>query len=139
MCKMRYHVTDATKYLASVEKMTQNGNRVIFDEDRSFIQNERTGQEMNLISENRVYKLDVVFMNGDKAERGKIVIDSGAADNVMPEKGLSEVPMQEKEQGVNFSSANGKPMANHGRKEVQVVPFDFWEAEFGYPFVGQSE
>ena len=80
MCKMRYRVTDA-----SVKKMTQNGNRVIFDEDRSFIQNKRTGQEMNLISENGVYKLDVVFMNGDKAERGNIVIDSGAADNAMPD------------------------------------------------------
>ena len=139
MCKMRYHATDATKYFASVKKITQNGNRVIFDEDRSFIQNKRTGQEMNLVSENGVYKLDVVFMNGEKAERGKIVIDSGAADNVMPEHGLSEVLMQEKEHGVRFSPANGKEMANHGRKEVQFVPLDVWEAECGYPFQGQAE
>ena len=94
---------------------------------------------MNLISEKGVYKLDVVFMNGDKAERGKIGIDSGAADNVMPEHGLSEVTMQEKEHGVRFSSANRKEMANHGRKEVQFVPLDFWEAEYGYPFQGQAE
>ena len=139
ICTMRYHVTDATKYLASVKKMTQNGNRVVFDEERSFIQNKRTGQEMDLISEKGVYKLDVVFMNGEKAERGKIVIDSGAADNVMPAHGLPEVPMQEKEKGVNFSSANGKAMANHGRKEVEFVPLEFWEAEYGYPFQGQAE
>ena len=139
MCTMRYHVTDATKYLASVDKMTTNGNRVVFDEERSFIQNKRTGQEMNLISEKGVYKLDVVFMNGEKAERGKIIIDSGAADNVMPAHGLSEVPMREKEKGVNFSSANGKPMANHGRKEVEFVPLEFWEAEYGFPFQGQAE
>ena len=32
-CSIRYHVTDAKKYLASVTKMTQCGNRVIFDSD----------------------------------------------------------------------------------------------------------
>ena len=48
MCTMRYRVTDATKYLASVDKMTKNGNRVVFDEERSFIQNKRTRQEMDL-------------------------------------------------------------------------------------------
>ena len=125
LCTMRFHVTDATKNLASVKKMTQNGNRVVFDEERSYIQNKRTGQEMNLISEKGVYKLDVVFMNGEKAERGKIIIDSGAADNVMPANGLSEVPMREKERGVNFSAANGKPMANHGRKEWNSCPLNF--------------
>ena len=78
-------------------------------------------------------------MNGDNAERGRIVIDPGAADNVMPADGLQEVPMQAKDVGVNFSSANGKPMANYGKKDVQFVPADFWESEFGYPFQGQSE
>ena len=138
MCQMKCHVTDATSVLASVRKMTQYGNRVIFDEDRNFIQSKKTGLEMDMISEHGVYKLDVIFMNGEKAERGRIVIDSGAADNVMPCDGLSEVPIQPREQGVNFTSANGKPMANHGRKDVQFIPFDFWEAEFGSPFVGQA-
>ena len=138
MCQIKCHVTDATSVLASVRKMTQHGNRVIFDEDRSFIQSKKTGLEMDMISEHGVYKLDVIFMNGEKAERGRIVIDSGAADNVMPCNGLSEVPIQPREPGVNFTSANGKPMANHGRKDVQFIPYDFWEAEFGSPFVGQA-
>ena len=118
--------------------MTQHGNRVIFDEDRSFIQSKKTGLEMDMISEHGVYKLDVIFMNGEKAERGRIVIDSGAADNVMPSDELSEVPLQPREQGINFTSANGKPMANHGRNDVQFIPYDFWEAEYGYPFQGQA-
>ena len=92
-----------------------------------------------MISEQGVYKLDAIFMNGETAERGRIVIDSGAADNVMPADELSEVPLQPKEQGVNFTSANGNPMANHGRKDVQFIPFDFWESEMGYPFHGQAE
>ena len=51
---------------------------------------------MDMISEQGVYKLDVVFMNGETAQRGRIVIDSGAADNVMPADELSEVPLQPK-------------------------------------------
>ena len=139
LCQMKCHVTNATKYLASVGKMTQQGNRVIFDSDRSYIQSKKTGLEMDMIYEQGVYKLDVVFMNGDTAERGVIVIDSGAADNVMPAAGLSEVALQPKEQGVNFTSADGSPMDNHGRKDVQFIPFEFWESETGYPFRGQAE
>ena len=44
-----------------------------------------------------------------------------------------------RERGVNFSSANGKAMADHGRNEVEFVPLEFWEPEFGYPFQGQAE
>ena len=73
-----------------------------------------------------------------KRKGGRIVIDSGAADNVMPCEGLTEVPLQPREQGINFTNANGKPMANHGRKDVQFIPYDFFEAEYGYPFVGQA-
>ena len=146
MCQIKCHVTDATQHLASVAKMTDQGNRVIFDSDRSYIQSKKTGAEMDLIFENGVYKLDVVFMNGENAERGRIVIDSGAADNVMPAAELTETPLLPKEQGVNFTSANGKPMANHGRRDVQFVPFQSWEAVTGYkwegentPFQGQAE
>ena len=55
-----------TKFQASVGKMTEMGNRVIFDADRSFIQSKKTGMEMEMIKENGVYKLDVIFMNGDR-------------------------------------------------------------------------
>ena len=139
VCTIRYHVTDATKYLASVTKMTQCGNRVIFDSDRSYIQSKLTGQEMDLRSEHGVYKLDVVFLNGETAEKGTIIVDSGAADNVMPADGLQEVPMGSKDRNVNFSTASGKPMANYGRKDVEFVPVAFWESEYGTPFQGQSE
>ena len=139
VCTIRYHVTDAKKYLASVTKMTQCGNRIVFDSDRSYIQSKKTGQEMDLISEGGVYTLDVIFLNGETAERGKILIDSGAADNVMPADGLKEVPMSAKDQNVHFSTASGQPMANYGRKDVEFVPAAFWESEFGYPFQGRSE
>ena len=139
MCGMKMHVTDATKFLASVRKITQNGNRVIFDEDRSFIQHKKTGREMEMKLENGVYKVDVIFMNGERSERRKILIDSGAADNVMPMTALSEVEMQPREIGANFSSANGKKKENLGRKDVKFIPYDQWEAEFGFPFQGRTE
>ena len=138
-CSIRYHVTDAKKYLASVTKMTQCGNRVIFDSDRSYIKSKRTGQEMDLKSENGVYVLEVIFLNGETAEKGKIIIDSGAADNVMPANELKSVPMSERDRSVNFTTASGKPMQNYGRKDVAFVPAAFWESECGYPFQGQSE
>ena len=67
----------------------------------------------------------MIFPNGETAERGKIVIDSGAADNVMPADGLHDVPMGAKDTNVNFSTASGKPMANYGRKDVEIVPVAF--------------
>ena len=71
LCQMKYHVTDSKQFLASVEKMNQAGNRVVFDEDGSYIKSKKTGENMSMISENGVYKLDVIFINGDDAERGK--------------------------------------------------------------------
>ena len=139
MCNMKMHATDATKFLASVGKMTQNGNRVVFDADGSYILHKKTGRRMEMRLEGGVYKIDVIFMNGENAERGKIVVDSGAADNVMPMAELSEIELQPREEGANFSSANGKKMENSGRKDVKFIPFSNWEAEFGFPFQGRAE
>ena len=91
---------------------------------------------MDLRIENGVYVLDVIFLNGESAEKGKILIDSGAADNVMPANELKEVPMGERDRNVNFTTASGKPMQNYGRKDVEFVPAAFWETQYGYPFRG---
>ena len=93
---------------------------------------------MDLRSESGVHKLDVIFLNGETAERGTIIIDSGAADNAMPSNGLQAVPMGSRDTKVNFSTARGQPMANYGRKDVEFVPVAFWESEYGTPFQGQS-
>ena len=136
---MKMHVTDATKFLASVGKMTQHGNRVVFDACGSYIMNKRTGRKMEMKLENGVFKVDVIFVNGETAERGKIVVDSGAADNVMPMAALSAVELQPKEEGANFSSANGNKMENSGRKDVKFIPYNQWEAEFGFSCQGPAQ
>ena len=87
---------------------------------------------------NGVFVLDVVYVMGDEALKGEIVVDSGAADNVMPAKvldGFKTLPAQE---GINFVGADGEPIGNYGRKQVQFVPLEFWQGEFGSPFQGRA-
>ena len=81
--------------------------------------------------------MDVVFFNGESAVQGEVVVDSGAADNVMPNKVLNDIEIREPE-ACKFVAADGQPMGNYGRKDVQFVPLEFWEAEFGSSFQGRA-
>ena len=82
--------------------------------------------------------LDVVFLDGDNAVKGEVIIDSGAADNVMPNGLMEGTVTREKEKGVNFVTADGNHLGNYGRKNIRFVPLEFWEKEFGSPFQGQA-
>jgi hypothetical protein len=137
VCQMTFHLTDANKILASVNKMTETGNEVVFNKARSFIKSP-TGRKAFLKRRNGVYLLDVIFFNGDEAVRGEVIIDSGAADHVMPRGMLEGVVTREKEMGIRFVAADGAEIGNYGRKDVQFVPTDFWEEEFGSPFTGRA-
>ena len=137
VCQMTFHLTDASKILASVNKMTETGNEVNFNKARSYIKSP-TGKKAFLKKRNGVYVLDVIFFNGDEAVRGEVIIDSGAADHVMPRGMLGAVITREKEAGITFVAADGAEIGNYGRKDVQFVPADFWEAEFGSPFTGRA-
>ena len=134
---MTFHVTDANKILASVNKMTEAGNQVNFNRRRSYIESPG-GQRAYLRKRGGVYVLDVVFFDGDKAIKGEVIVDSGAADNVMPKGMLTGIDMREKEKGTKFVAADGGELGNYGRKDVQFCPLEFWEAEFGTPFQGQA-
>ena len=87
---------------------------------------------------NGVFVLDVVFVSGDEARQGEIVVDSGAADNVMPDKVLESFKTMPAQEGINFVGADGEPIGNYGRKQVNVVPLEFWQDEFGSPFQGRA-
>jgi hypothetical protein len=137
VCQMTFHLTDACKILASVNKMTETGNEVVFNKARSFIKSPN-GKKAFLKRRNGVYVLDVIFFNGDEAVRGEVIIDSGAADHVMPRGMLEAVITREKEAGIKFVAADGAEIGNYGRKDVQFVPADFWEEEFGSPFTGRA-
>ena len=137
VCQMTFHLTDANKILASVTKMTAAGNEVMFNNVRSYIKS-RAGRKAFLRKRNGGYVLDVIFFNGDEAIRGEVIVDSGAADNVMPRGMLGSVATWEKEAGIKFVAADGAEIGNYGRKDVQFVPVDFWEEEFGSPFQGRA-
>ena len=90
ICKMRSHLTDAKKILASVARIVDNGNRVVFDSGAgmSFIQNKRTGRKIDLIRDKNVFVIDAKLLDGGGGEGpGRIIADSGAAENVMPKGG----------------------------------------------------
>lgn len=51
--------------------------------------------------------------------QGKITIDSGAADSVIPYESLKGVfPLLLRQEGVKFSAANGSPLQNYGKMDV---------------------
>ena len=60
----------------------------------------------------------------DETERiaGTIVIDSGAAECVMPQHMLPKNPTLERKAGVRFAAANGGEMGNYGRTMAEFVP-----------------
>ena len=138
VCQMTFHVTDATKMLASVNKMTEVGNEVNFNRRKSYIESP-SGKRAYLRKRGGVYVLDVVFFDGEKAVKGEVIVDSGAADNVMPRGVLTGITTREKEPGSRFVAADGGELGNYGRKDVQFCPLEFWEEEFGSPFQGQTQ
>ena len=78
VCQMTFHVTDANKILASVNKMTEAGNHVHFTKRRSYIESP-DGKRATMRKRGGVYVLDVIFFDGESAAQGEVIVDSGAA------------------------------------------------------------
>ena len=97
-----------------------------------------TKPSLNPGTENEVLLLDVVFFDGGSAIQGEVVVDSGAADNVMPNQVLNKVDIREPEPEVKFVAADGQEIGNYGRKDVQFVPLASWEKKFGSPSEGRA-
>jgi len=64
---MNFEVTDCKKPLASVAKIVDKGNRVVFDEDESYIYNKKTGEKIMLERERGTFVMLVEFEVDDKA------------------------------------------------------------------------
>ena len=58
---MNFQVTDCKKPLASVAKIIERGNRVVFDQDGSFIENKVTGKKIKLERERGTFVMVVEF------------------------------------------------------------------------------
>ena len=66
--------------------------------------------------------MDVWFINGAERVAGTIVVDSGAAECVMPRHMLAKTPTLARKEGVRFAAANGGEMGNYGRNIVEFIP-----------------
>jgi hypothetical protein len=63
---MNFEVTDCKKPLASVAKILERGNRVVFDEDGSYIYNKETGEIIVLERERGTFVMTVEFEVDDE-------------------------------------------------------------------------
>ena len=128
MCALNFHVTDATRLLASVEELSEASNDVVFSHGPrgSYIRNRRTGEKTAMQREIGVCVLEVMVLNGEVATPMKIIIDSGAAENVMPKNDLRGVEMKEKERGARFMAASGEEMSNYSPKDQSFMLRHSW-------------
>ena len=56
---LTYQVTDVRRILAAVRKICAAGNRVVFDDDGSFIQNKATKEITQVYQRNGTYAFDM--------------------------------------------------------------------------------
>ena len=66
---MCFQVTDCKKPLASVSKIVDKGNRVVFDAEGSYIENKKTGEIMKLERERGTYVMVVEFETSVEAAK----------------------------------------------------------------------
>ena len=124
-------VTDVRHPLASATKVTEAGNRIVMEEGNSFIENIQTGEKIELVKSDGVFKMNVVFDNG---ETGYITLDSGAAVNVWPKELQTQVQMTAPS-GQRLRAANGTAIANYGNK---AIGFRAKKADDSYSVVGKK-
>ena len=113
--------------LASVDKMTSAGNEVHFGPAPAdnFVRHVKTGKTIPLKKKNGVYILEVWFIVDGQKVGGEIIVDSGAAECVMPRAMLPQLETMSAKAGVRFAAANGAELGNYGRKMVNFLPKGF--------------
>ena len=97
-----FHQTDAKKMLAAMSKIVKAGNLVQFGPGpkENSIQNKKTGRKAFLDVVDKVYVMNVKIKDGEKDWKGKIAVDSGAAENVMPKEWVQNEQTLEKVHGM---------------------------------------
>ena len=123
-CGMVFHMTDARRMLASVDKIVAAGHRVTFAKkaEDCFIEHVESGDKIYMQRENGVFVVKVGVDTGEKVKKATIVVDSGASECVMPRKWLEELPKMKATAGIKFTCAKGNDLGNYGRKLVEFKP-----------------
>ena len=108
-------MNDSRKMLGSVDKFTEGDYQVKFRPcpKDSFIRNLETGRKVYLRKERGIYLPDVFLLKDGKKVPGNTIIDSGAAECVMPKAMLPKIPLKEKKASICFAAASGGEMGNY--------------------------
>ncbi len=124
---MLFHMTDSKRMLASVDKMTAAGNKAKFRPAPAdnFVRHLANGKTIPFKKRNGVYVMEVFFIDGERRIPGEIIIDSGAAECVMPRPMLPNLETLAAKPGVRFAAANGAEIGNYGRNIINFLPKDF--------------
>ena len=77
---MVMQVANVRKVLGSVGKFTDAGNKVVFDNDGSYIMNKKTGEKTALRKVNGVYEFDI-FLPGKQEEVNSVNQDNQQSRN----------------------------------------------------------
>ena len=86
------------------------------------MENLSTSRKIPMEKHKGIYVMDVEVNEGGKWKKVEIVVDSGAADNVMPRDMLRNQKKMPRAEGVRFAGADGSDLRNYGRKLVEFVP-----------------
>ena len=123
-CGMVFHMTDAKRMLASVDRIVDAGHKVNFAKAAKdcYIEHNETGEKIFMQRENEVFVIKVNVDAGEKEKKATIVIDSGASECVMPKKWLEELPKMKAAAGIRFTCAKGNDLGNYGRKLIEFKP-----------------
>ena len=113
---IEFNVAEVRKPLASAGMMVKSGNRVVLDQDGTFIENKSTGERMEVMVKDETFVFDVELTNG---ESEVITLDSGAGVPVWPRGRCEDVTMMPMKEGLRMCAANGTPITNLGRKLIK--------------------
>jgi len=122
---IRFNVADVQRPLASASKVVSKGNRIVMEDNGSFIQSIATGEKIALRVERGVYVFDAKYEDG---ATGAMALDSGAGVNVWPQDWWNDAKMEPKVAGLKMVAANGTEIANLGQKVIKfnaIQPADF--------------
>ena len=101
----------------------ENGNRVVFSENGSYIVNDRTGDKLRLRENGKgSYLMDVNLVGGGS---GEITIDCGAEESVCPRNWGNRFRINEKVERLRFRGADGGEIKHYGERATYVTSEGF--------------
>ena len=78
-----------------------------------------------MTKEKGVYAMRVQVPVEGKTVKTRIIVDSGAAECVMPKTWFPEIKALPAKKVLSFAGASGDDIGNFGRKMVEFVPLGF--------------